>query len=151
MADKTPRATAKGRFTRAENVLKKDLAAAADDIPIITIERHQKDLIEKWEKVQDSHDEYVLALVDPTDEDLAREESWLDELATRFSDIEIQVDKLVEQKRKAVISTAEPVVVETGDVGENGAAETVVVTEVVEEAVGVTETANMAAAPATLV
>ena len=116
MADQTPRATAKGRFTRAENVLKKDLAAAADDIPIITIERHQKDLIEKWEKVQDSHDEYVLALVDPTDEDLAREESWLDELATRFSDIEIQVDKLVEQKRKAVISTAEPVVVETGDV-----------------------------------
>ena len=118
-------------------------------LPLITIERHQKDLIEKWEKVQDLHDEYVLALVDPTNEDLAREESWLDELATRFSDIEIQVDKLVEQKKKAVISTVEPVVVKTGDVGENGAAETVVVTEVVEEAVGVTENANMAAAPAT--
>ena len=101
MADNKPRAIAKGQFTRALNVLKKDLAATESTTPLATLERHQKDFIDKWQKVQDIHDEYVLSLVDPTPEKLETEDNWLDELATRFSDIEVAVDTLIEQRKKS--------------------------------------------------
>ena len=84
MADLKSRTLAKGQFTRAETILKKDLAAAAQDTPITTIERHLTDFSSKWQKVQDIHDEYVLSLEEPTDDILATHESWLDELATGY-------------------------------------------------------------------
>ena len=132
MADQKQRSLAKGRFTRAEKVLLKDLEAEENTIPLITIERHLKDFLEKWEKVQDLHDEYVMMLVDPTDDELAAQEEWLDELSERFAALEVQVDSVVERRRKeAVLSesvnkaVAETEEVETAAIVEAEAGETV--------------------------
>ena len=64
MADQKARSIAKGQFTRAINTLKKDLAAAEDAIPLTTLERHQKDILNKWQKMQDIYDEYVAKYVE---------------------------------------------------------------------------------------
>ena len=132
MADQKQRSLAKGRFTRAEKVLLKDLEAEENTIPLITIERHLKDFLEKWEKVQDLHDEYVMMLVDPTDDELAAQDEWLEELSERFAALEVQVDSVVERRRKeAVLSesmnktVAETEEVETAAIVEAEAGETV--------------------------
>ena len=110
MADQKQRTLAKGQFTRAENVLKKDIAMDEHSIPLITIERHQKDFLDKWEKVQDLHDEYVLSLDNPNEEELETQETWLEELSTRFSEMEVRVDTLVEQRKKEALSTGAPTI-----------------------------------------
>ena len=85
MADQNARSIAKGQFTRAENKLKKDLVADGNSIPVTTFARHRDELIDKWQKVQDIHDAYVLTLVNPDEAQLKTEQAWLDELDERFS------------------------------------------------------------------
>ena len=134
MADqKQIRALAKGRFTRAEKALKNDIEADENTIPLITIERHQKEYIDWWNKVQDLHDEYVLSLENATEEQLETEEAWLEELATRFTEMELKVDTLVEKRKNvAALSSGEPATLATGVTDEGLRNESVETVEIVE-------------------
>ena len=145
MADPSKRTIAKSQFTRAENVLKRDLEAEENAIPITTLERHQKEFSDKWQKAQDEHDMYVLTLGELTEEEKNTEEAWLQELSVRFSDMEIKVDVVVEQRKQIAKSEIESVTEETTTAGED--TNEVVVTAEVEQSVPAENVANHAARP----
>ena len=54
------RGIAKAQLTRAENIVKRDLEVIQEaELPITTVERHREDMLAKWQKAQDIHDEYT--------------------------------------------------------------------------------------------
>jgi len=85
---KTKRAIAKAQFTRTEKSLRK-LLENQESLQE-TIKRKFKDVSDKWQEVQDLHDEYV-TLIDA--ESVANEEVWIEELLNGFELIEIETDK----------------------------------------------------------
>lgn len=97
--EKMVRTLAKQQFTRAENSLRSALTECVDEW---TISTRYAALKERWNKVQDSHDLYVLTLGDKTTE---QEAAWITELETRFNAIELQVGAMMAQ-RKATIKEA---------------------------------------------
>ena len=91
------RRAAKGQFTRTEKMLK-HLIADPDSVMSSTIERRYQEHSLKWLAVQETHDAYVSKLLESA-EDTSRteqkEEEWLDELADRFLQVEMEADKVI--------------------------------------------------------
>ena len=106
---KKQRATAKAQFTRAEKTLKNDLEVDENTLPLVTVERHYKGIMDKWEKIQDIHDEYVASLEDPQPDLLQTEEAWIDELSARFHIIEIATDTYIERRKSANAVAPHPI------------------------------------------
>lgn len=105
---KKMRTTAKAQFTRAERNL---LAALNAETDTWTITRRYEDLANRWNKVQDAHDAYVLTLDDTAVE---AEAAWIDELANRFSEVELGVGKMLNGKEcKDTPAKSEETVVES--------------------------------------
>ena len=89
MADeaKRKRTTSKGQFKRTETALK----AALDmpECPLWTLERRYEEHKKRWDAVQDAHDSYLQLLTE--EEQMQAEESWIDEIAARYDQLEIEV------------------------------------------------------------
>ena len=113
---KTRRATAKCQFTRSERRLK-DALASAESIPISTIERRYDELNSKWVAAQEAHDAYVekISSENISGTETEEEESWIDELNSRFDSIEIDADRVIE-RLKLKNSSVEPVGITTSAV-----------------------------------
>ena len=112
MADdhKLRRRTAKAQYTRAERRLKEALDNA-DNIPVSTVARRFEDLNARWNMVQETHDVYVASLPPPLEgeEDVSvTEEAWIDELVDRFSLVEVQVDRVMEEIEKRNLQVKVP-------------------------------------------
>ena len=112
-AAKTRRTTAKSVFTRYEKRLKTVLEL--EDADAWTLNNRYDDLKLRWERVQESHDEYVTHLTEPEQTDAAEE--WMNEIAERFGQIEIEVGRKLRelsveskvQKPSAEVTDAAPV------------------------------------------
>ena len=61
-AAKKIRNTAKGQYTRSENRLK--AAVDAEQVDVWTLDKRYSELKEKWDKLQDAHDEYASFLTE---------------------------------------------------------------------------------------
>ena len=84
------RTVAKSQFTRLEKSLKK-LLENQDSLQD-TIERKFNELSAKWKEVQNAHDIYVTLI---KEEEADQEERWIEELLSRFDDIEAEADKVL--------------------------------------------------------
>ena len=93
--EKKARSIAKAQFTRAEGHL---LQALNDGKDRWAIERRYDDLKVRWNKTQDAHDGYVLTLAN--DDDAVKEAIWIDEIADRFSKIELSVSKMFDAPKQ---------------------------------------------------
>ena len=93
--EKKARSIAKAQFTRAEGHL---LQALNDGKDRWAIERRYDDLKVRWNKTQDAHDGYVLTL--ENDDDAVKEATWIDEIADRFSKIELSVSKMFDAPKQ---------------------------------------------------
>ena len=72
------------------------------EVTVTTIERRFEELKEKWNTVQERHDEYVAELlVVNSQTDVEAEEEWLNGVTERFDAIEVEADRTLE-KIKAV-------------------------------------------------
>ena len=97
-ATKQTRATAKRFFTRAEAALLQTLKPdALED----TIHRRFEELCKRWDQVQDSHDAYICVLGDISEEQIASEDQWLNDLSNRFHQLELQVDQEIHKRKSA--------------------------------------------------
>ena len=92
---KKKRATAKSQFTRYANRLQK--ALDLEDCDVWTLEARYKDFKDRWERVQEAHDTYVVEL---SEEDAEGEEVWLDDLLDTFDDLELKVGKKMCETKK---------------------------------------------------
>lgn len=90
-AAKMKRTSAKGQFTRYETRLKSLLRE--DDVDTWTLNKRYNDLKDRWEKVQDAHEEYTMHLTESDDKSEAEE--WIDELASKFDEVELGVGKMI--------------------------------------------------------
>ena len=119
MEDKRKRSKAKGALTRAINAIKRDLTKTEEALPITTAERHRDELISAYKNLLLVHDEYIDTLVEPSEEVLQTEESWLDNEVIRFEDIEASIDFYIEKRKEAIEATTveeeEAVIVITGE------------------------------------
>ena len=95
-AIRTKRRTAKGQFTRAETRVKNALEMDADSW---TLEQRYKELKERWDKVQDVHDEYVECLMEEEEIDAAQ--GWIDDLLDKFDLLELKVGKKMQDSNRA--------------------------------------------------
>ena len=68
-------------------------------VPVATIERRYKELREKWVAVNEAHDAYLEALV-AEGGNADEEEDWMNEITSRFDDIEIEADSIIEEKKQ---------------------------------------------------
>ena len=101
---KKKRATAKSQFTRYANRLQK--ALDLEDCDVWTLEARYKDFKDRWERVQEAHDTYVVEL---SEEDAEGEEVWLDDLLDTFDDLELKVGKkMCEAKKESKQNTDPP-------------------------------------------
>ena len=98
---RTKRRTAKGQFTRAETRVKNALEMDADSW---TLEQRYKELKERWDKVQDVHDEYVECLTDVDEIDAAQ--GWIEDLLDKFDLLELKVGKKVQDSNRAKTAQA---------------------------------------------
>ena len=92
--EKKARTTAKAQFTRAEGSLRKAVSSEADEWTML---RRYEELKDRWNKVQDAHDTYILTLDDAA---AVAEGDWIDELIERFSNAELAVGKCIESSKK---------------------------------------------------
>lgn len=100
---KTKRIVGKQQFTRAENSLRRLLESGRglED----TIRRKFEELSSKWQAVQDAHD---VLMAQPEQEDVETESKWIDEMMTRYENIEIDADAaLMKFKHKQQSDVAE--------------------------------------------
>ena len=93
---KVKRSKSKGQFTRWEKRLVEVLINPAK-VPVATIERRYKELREKWVAVNEAHDAYLEALV-AEGGNADEEEDWMNEITSRFDDIEIEADSIIQEK-----------------------------------------------------
>ena len=101
------RRAAKGQFTRTEKMLKHSISNP-DEIMLSTIERRYQEHISKWLAAQEAHDAYVSILLESSEdvsETEQKEELWLDELADRFLQIEVEADKVIGKLKQSTPST----------------------------------------------
>jgi len=104
-AIKMKRTVAKRQFTRAETDLKNALSQT--DVPLITMERRFDTLKQRWSEVQNAHDLYVGTIM--TDESAEIEEDkWIDEIESRFSEMEIYCDTVIQERNSETRSSKEP-------------------------------------------
>ena len=94
---KAKRTTAKRVFTRTEKAL---IQALDTDALEETIQRRFEEFRRQWDKVQEAHDSYIEVLEEYSEEAIAKEDEWLDEISKRFYDLELRVDDELLQKRK---------------------------------------------------
>ena len=94
---KAKRTTAKRVFTRTEKAL---IQALDTDALEETIQRRFEEFRRQWDKVQEVHDSYIEVLEEYSEEAIAKEDEWLDEISKRFYDLELRVDDELLQKRK---------------------------------------------------
>ena len=97
------RRAAKGQFTRTEKMLEHQ--SNPDEIMLSTIERRYQEHSSKWLAVQEAHHAYVSILLEASEDVSAteqREELWLDELADRFLQIEVEADKVIGSSSKVL-------------------------------------------------
>ena len=80
-------------FTRAHNAL--SIAIESDECVVRTLERRFDELKLRWNEVQLKHDEYISTLDGRTDEEIQKEDVWIDELAKTFYNVEEETDKLL--------------------------------------------------------
>ena len=80
---------AKGRFTRAVNILNK---AINTETLILTIERRYQELQNNWKTVQDRHDEYVNYVGESEEAN-----EWIEHLCEVFAEAEISSDIYLRQ------------------------------------------------------
>ena len=91
MSSKHKRSYAKGRFTRAVNGFEAFVKTeAADDE---NLKRYYGDVENTWHNIEKRHEEYISTLT--TDEEIAAEEPWIEELHTKFQDIRERYVKFV--------------------------------------------------------
>ena len=107
---KIKRSTSKSQFTRWEKRLVEVLINPAK-VPLATIERRYNELREKWVAVHEAHDAYLEALA-AEGGDTNEEEDWMNEITSRFDDIEIEADRIIEEKKQ-------PLAGSTGSLEEN--------------------------------
>ena len=86
---KATRTSAKRFFSRTETSLNQALESEA---PEETIQRHFKEFRKRWYSVQEAYDSYLDRLGDIPEEDIKKEDAWLDKLAARFNSLKITVD-----------------------------------------------------------
>ena len=94
---KAKRTTAKRVFTRTEKALIQALDTNALEE---TIQRRFEEFRRQWDKVQEAHDTYIEVLEEYSEEAIAKEDEWLDEVSNRFYDLELRVDNDLLEKRK---------------------------------------------------
>ena len=94
---KTSRATAKRFFSRAENALHQALDVEA---PEETIVRRFDDYKRRWEITQEMHDKYIETLGDVSEDQVAHEDMWLNELAQRYYNLEICIDNTLKERKE---------------------------------------------------
>ena len=95
---KIKRSTSKSQFTRWEKRLVEVLINPAK-VPVATIERRINELREKWVAVHEAHDAYLEALA-AEGGNTNEEEDWMNEITSRFDDIEIEADRIIEEKKQ---------------------------------------------------
>ena len=101
---KKKRTTAKSQFTRYANRLQK--ALDLEDCDAWTLEARFKDFKDRWERVEEAHDAYVVEL---SEEDAEGEAVWLDDLLDTFDDLELKVGKkMCEAKKESKQNTDPP-------------------------------------------
>lgn len=93
---KTKRIVGKSQFTRAANSLRRllDSGNGLED----TIRRKFEELSLRWQAVQDAHDVYMIQV---GEESTDTESEWIDEMMTRYENIEMDADAAL-MKFKAV-------------------------------------------------
>ena len=96
---RSSRSSAKRFFTRAETSLNQALVS---DAPEETIQRRFEEYRQRWYTVQEAHDTYIDSLGDIPEEDIEKEDAWLDELAARFNGIEISVDSELIKRNQSI-------------------------------------------------
>ena len=96
---RSSRSSAKRFFTRAETSLNQALVS---DAPEETIQRRFEEYRKRWYTVQEAHDSYIDSLGDIPEEDIEKEDAWLDELAARFNGIEISVDSELSKRNQSI-------------------------------------------------
>ena len=93
------RMTSKRTYDRSENALNQAIQQA-NDIPASTIQRRYADLKQRWDHVQQAHDNYIIkGCGDDNSEDIAKEDEWVNAIADRFYKLEIKTDSLMESKQ----------------------------------------------------
>ena len=105
-AAKAKRTTAKSNLTRAVNALERSIETPT---PIRTIERRFDEMRNRWNSVQDAHEEYIYTLDDDAQKE--NEQPWIDELMERFESTEIKIDTYLENIAKEANKGEENVVV----------------------------------------
>ena len=100
------RAKAKAQVIRLINSIKRHLAIPDESVPYQIMEALERDLLNKWQNVQNVHDDYVVALTEPTEEQLETEEGYIEELALKFEEIRLVACQfIIERKEKAIQQT----------------------------------------------
>ena len=69
-----------------------------------TLEQRYKELKERWDKVQDVHDEYVECLTGVDEIDAAQE--WIEDLLDKFDLLELKVGKKMQDSNRAKTAQA---------------------------------------------
>ena len=95
MADqaKARRTETKRQFTRSLNALDKLLKTS--DILIVTVKRRFSDLKTNYDCAQKAHDSYVVLL---GTENIAQEDNWIEELSTKYYEIEVHYDNYIDKR-----------------------------------------------------
>lgn len=91
-AAKQKRTTAKAQYTRAEKRLNDALKYTWTDTPMATVERRYQEHKFRWNEVQNAHDEYISHAKPEEEAQVVAEDKWIDDIASRFSKTEIDVD-----------------------------------------------------------
>jgi len=99
-AAKQARTLAKSQFTRSLNALEKVLSI--NDLPLPTIERKFNDFVTKWNTVQEAHDKFALFEGEMNKGEKDNLEPWLSELIDKFDTLEMDADRIIEEKKKAM-------------------------------------------------
>ena len=97
-AAKQARTLAKSQFTRSLNALEKVLSI--NDSPLPTIERKFNDFVTKWNTVQEAHDKFGLFEGEMNKGEKDNLEPWLSELIDKFDTLEMDADRIIEEKKK---------------------------------------------------
>ena len=85
---KVQRSSAKGRFTRLENLLRNKLQDESATTSVDVIKSMFSDLKEAWKNVDNKHDVYVEEL-QSTDENAIREnDAWINEMQDRLYEVQ---------------------------------------------------------------
>ena len=96
---KATRTSAKRFFSRTETSLNQALQSEA---PEETIQRRFEEFRKRWYSVQEAHDSYLDSLGDIPEEDIEKEDVWLEELAARFNELEISVDSELSKRNQSI-------------------------------------------------